>query len=115
MTAAETFLIIIGVLLIWSIFYLILIRRDKKTVKKLLEDYDENEDKSKQGERYREGLLAGGDGQSSLGKPNPINNDGFREPKVLPIQTSSSVGKSSNSKRKTSNRPRGIFRKLRRS
>jgi len=135
MTATTTFIGIFSLLFLWLLFYAIIVRRDKKKVKKLIKNYDEREDKSKQGEDYAKRLRAGdgevesrdggvesGQRKTSDGEPDSIYNDRPGTRQTLPIPSPSVVGKDSNiprknssRKRKTSTSPRGIFRKLRRS
>jgi len=113
MSATSTFAVIFVLIFLWLLWYYILVRKDKKKLKKLLENYDEKEDLSKQGEEHgRE--LRGEIATSGRKKPDSIVDDGLGEQHIVPLPPTSSIRKTSISKRKTSNSPRGILGKLRR-
>jgi len=113
MSATSTFAVIFVLIFLWLLWYYILVRKDKKKLKKLLENYDEKEDLSKQGEEHgRE--LRGEIATIRREKPDPIVDDGFGEQHPVSLPPTSSIRKTSISKRKTSNSPRGILGKLRR-
>ncbi len=94
--------------------YAYLTRRDRKKKKRLLKDYDESKDASKQGEEHRKRLLAEGDRADSGREPTLSDIERVGKPKVLPLPPSDSSRENSDSQRETSRRPRGIFRTLRR-
>ncbi len=103
---------VIVILVAWFIFYVFITTRDKRRLKKLLKNYDVKEDKSKEGEEHRRGLLREG-GRADPGKPSTKKFDRSEGRRILQAAVTRSAKQNSSSKRKTSRRPRGILGKLR--
>jgi len=101
------FIVFVGVVFILAVilllYYSFLLRRERKELKKLIDNYDETEDFSKQGER-KFGSFYGGvvKREPSFERLNKLER---RD--VLPSATSAEPAENSK-------RSRGIFRKLRR-
>ena len=109
----DVILIVGGILFLigfWALFYCFIVRREKRKAKKLLKNYDEKEDLSKQGEIRR------GSFYQELATRTPELNGGqsSSEESIEPIGREVLSTTDVSSTPKNSKRTRGIIRKLRR-